>query len=104
MGVQSKRDQLYLVTFDICNRDECLSGIDSDVHSKKQAIYAAGFHIIKWKHVLCDECFERYRKRRWSKTFEWEGIGKLSIRTSYTEAVMHFEPDISPEVLTTGMM
>ena len=102
MGVQSKRDQLYFVTCDVCKRNECLSSIDSNVHSKKQAIYAACFHIIKGKHVLCDDCFERYRKRRWSKTFEWEGIGKLSIRTSYTEAVMHFEPEIPDELLTTG--
>lgn len=65
MGIQSLRFTQYYVECDICGCGDVIADNFSEhIHSKQQAIKWADMHRIKDGRILCDTCFEQYKKER----------------------------------------
>lgn len=63
MGVTSYSTTQYYVECDACGiADTVADNRVEGVRSKQEAIRWAGMHRIKDGRVLCDECYNKYKK------------------------------------------
>lgn len=63
MGISSLRVTEYYVSCDgdDCNYCDCISNIQSEIHTQRQAIKKAGCYKLKSGKILCKACFEKYK-------------------------------------------
>jgi hypothetical protein len=65
MAVLSYTTTQYWVECDDCGISDCCADNKTEkVYSKQQAIKWAGMHKIKNGDVLCDTCYEKYKKSK----------------------------------------
>jgi formylmethanofuran dehydrogenase subunit E len=62
MAVTSIRTTEYSVQCDKCGTLEVAHSGYEDVYSKQQAIKWAGMHKLKNGKILCDKCYNEYKK------------------------------------------
>ena len=63
MGISSYRVTQYYIECDCCGCGECCPDSKAEgVHSKQQAIKWAKMHRIKDGRVLCEKCYQEYKK------------------------------------------